>query len=866
MWPQPRNRLLRERYGGVTFASPPFNHAQMIELTLLGGLRMARDGTEDFFVSVRSRLILLAVVALSGDRGVRRERLTALVWPDSDDERARAALRQTLFAIKRAVGGAELVVGTAELRLNSDEVSVDVHRFQQAIATGRLDEAAGHYTGPFLDGVTVRVSAELEHWIEDQRNALAAEYGRLLERLASQATERGDLHAAARWWGRAASHDRVSARIAREYMVSLAAAGDRESAIRHAAVYAETVHAVLEIEPDVAVRQFAASLAVQEELPLVGLTLEPAARSLELPKPETPIGRETQRAVPTTTTAEAAKNDALSAVPAHRVAATAAPTLGRWVGRAAWAGAAALALALVGSFAPRAPAESKRVRVVAVTAIRNATGNPQLDGLAAIAATGIREHLMTTGVRVVEENAISAAPGEALVRVTMQRAVDSLAVSLDVLSAIDGHVLVSTTRSFSPAAGTELVLSELQQTVSGAVAVLSDSVYYPSGGTGSRPPKYNALQEFRQIRALMVGETSNEQLRQRLDRLIQLDPDFAEARVAQIEVTDATGAPPVVVDSLVQEAIRQRDRLGAYDRLALDRVIAFVNSRMEEAYVAARGMVELAPRGIDGYLYLVHSAMATRRLTIATQAFHQLQNLGGWSIRLAQLQHWDLQAHRLLKEYNIGLAELSNSRRANRLNAPVCDEGIRLLANLGREAGVDSLVAECVSHEASRGSELMHVLMSGRQFRRTGFVQESDRAYARALALPQARPRLGQIYAEMGRWTDARAQLTDSAARTGGASEVTRAIVWARTGDSSFVRTMLALPLASNLSAGDRANAHMNRAFLHLAIEQRAEAVAELQRALDNGLSPVFNGWFVRWELRDLWGTPAFEAMLAARE
>lgn len=825
---------------------------------------MARDGTEDFAVSVRSRLILLAVVALSGDRGVRRERLTALVWPDSDDERARAALRQTLFAIKRSVGGAELVVGTAELRLNSDEVSVDVDRFQQAIATGRLDEAAGHYTGPFLDGVTVRASAELEHWIEDQRNALAAEYARLLERLARQATERGDLHSAAHWWGRAASHDRVSARIAREYMVSLAAAGDRESAIRHAAVYAKTVHAVLEIEPDVAVRQFAASLAVQEETPLVGLTLEPAARSLELPKPETPIGREIQRAVPTTTTAEAAKNDAISAVPAHRVAATAAPTLGRWVARAAWAGAAALALALVGSFALRAPAESERVRVVAVTAIRNATGNPQLDGLAAIAATGIREHLMTTGVRVVEENAISADPGEALVRVTMQWAVDSLVVSLDVLNAKDGHVLVSTTRSFSPAAGTELVLSELQQTVSGAVGVLSDSVYYPSGGTGSRPPKYNALQEFRQIRALMVGETSNEQLRQRLDRLIQLDPDFPEARVAQIEVTDATGAPPAVVDSLVQEA--QRDRLGAYDRLALDRVIAFVNSRMEEAYVAARGMVELAPRGIDGYLYLVHSAMATRRLTIATQAFHQLQNLGGWSVRLAQLQHWDLQAHRLLKQYDVALAELSASRRANRLNAPVCDEGIRLLANLGREAAVDSLVAECVSHEASRGSELMHVLMSGRQFRRTGFVQESDRAYARASALPQARPRLGQIYAEMGRWTDARAELTDSAARTGGASGVTRAIVWARTGDSSFARTMLALPLAPNLSAGDRAAAHMNRAFLHLAIEQRAEALAELQRALNNGLSPVFNGWFVRWELRDLWGTPAFEAMLAPRE
>ena len=38
------------------------------------------------------RLALLAVLAAAGHRGVSREKLTALFWPDSDEERARHSL------------------------------------------------------------------------------------------------------------------------------------------------------------------------------------------------------------------------------------------------------------------------------------------------------------------------------------------------------------------------------------------------------------------------------------------------------------------------------------------------------------------------------------------------------------------------------------------------------------------------------------------------------------------------------------------------------------------------------------------------------------------------------------------------------
>ena len=42
------------------------------------------------------RMALLAMLARAGDRGVTREKLTALVWPDSDEERARRAITQSI--------------------------------------------------------------------------------------------------------------------------------------------------------------------------------------------------------------------------------------------------------------------------------------------------------------------------------------------------------------------------------------------------------------------------------------------------------------------------------------------------------------------------------------------------------------------------------------------------------------------------------------------------------------------------------------------------------------------------------------------------------------------------------------------------
>ena len=69
------------------------------------------------------RLVLLAALAAAGQKGMSRDALVGLFWPEVDASRARAALSQALYALKRDSGVGEIVLGYDVLTLNSGIVS-----------------------------------------------------------------------------------------------------------------------------------------------------------------------------------------------------------------------------------------------------------------------------------------------------------------------------------------------------------------------------------------------------------------------------------------------------------------------------------------------------------------------------------------------------------------------------------------------------------------------------------------------------------------------------------------------------------------------------------------------------------------------
>ena len=215
----------------------------MIRICLLGGLsvHLPEQRTPAATTTQPRRLAVLAIIAHAGDRGVSRDRLQALLWPDAPEDSARRGLTQALYALRTGLDSEQLLVGIQDLRLNRDVATCDVLEYSEAIASGELERAAALYRGPFLDGFRVPGAAEFQRRIEELRDELTRRHESLVERLAVRATERGEGGRAADWWRQRAAMDPLNARVAEAYMRALAATGDRVAAIRHARIHEQLV-------------------------------------------------------------------------------------------------------------------------------------------------------------------------------------------------------------------------------------------------------------------------------------------------------------------------------------------------------------------------------------------------------------------------------------------------------------------------------------------------------------------------------------------------------------------------------------------------------------------------------------------------
>jgi DNA-binding SARP family transcriptional activator/TolB-like protein len=230
----------------------------MLRLRTLGGLTIEDEtGPLAGAVARKRSLALLALVGLATEQGLSRDRVLAYLWPESDTDRARNNLKQTLFQLRQDLQEDVFARAPGVLRLNPGAISVDACDFQAALARNNPTTAVTLYRGPFLDGFYLPGLAEFEHWVESERTGLAHSYAGALESLASDATRRGDHSGAADWWRRLAAHEPASARYAMGLMRSLDQSGDRVAALEHARIYEELVRGEFEAEPDPEVSELA---------------------------------------------------------------------------------------------------------------------------------------------------------------------------------------------------------------------------------------------------------------------------------------------------------------------------------------------------------------------------------------------------------------------------------------------------------------------------------------------------------------------------------------------------------------------------------------------------------------------------------
>jgi DNA-binding SARP family transcriptional activator/TolB-like protein len=218
---------------------------------LLGGFALeGAHGTPAVRLPQRRAEALLALLAVAGDLGCTRDRIVALLWPESDEVHARHNLRDALHAIRAGLGHDAVLSSGDTLRLDASAVTCDVEQFAAALAGSHLSAAVAIYRGPLLDGFHVPDAPEFERWLDAERSRLARECGEALTHLGAAAEGAGAWGDAAGWWAQALEHDPLNSHLVLRHAEALAAMGDRANAPKVADAHVRRLRKELDLEPD----------------------------------------------------------------------------------------------------------------------------------------------------------------------------------------------------------------------------------------------------------------------------------------------------------------------------------------------------------------------------------------------------------------------------------------------------------------------------------------------------------------------------------------------------------------------------------------------------------------------------------------
>lgn len=165
----------------------------MLAIGLLGDMRILRNGVPVALPRSRKTRAMLAFLAATGVPH-RREQLGALLWDDTEDPRASLRWSMTQIRALRAKAERPLIMANRDtVRFDPRSATVDLTMVGDLLASGpttaQLEQAAGLFRGPFLDGLELPESHAFCSWCvaerEDARRAHVLVLTQLVERLAS---------------------------------------------------------------------------------------------------------------------------------------------------------------------------------------------------------------------------------------------------------------------------------------------------------------------------------------------------------------------------------------------------------------------------------------------------------------------------------------------------------------------------------------------------------------------------------------------------------------------------------------------------------------------------------------------------------
>lgn len=291
-----------------------------LELYFLGSPQVKLD---DAPVTIGSRkaLGLLAYLALSR-QSHSRDALGALLWPESDQSRARAYLRHALWTLNKEVGEEGIHATREQIGLNPEAaVWVDVTIFRELVSRTRthehgqgahcadclawLAEAADHYRGDFLAGFTLSDAPAFDEWqffqCEELRQMLAGALERLVQAHTRQRAYQPAITYARRWVALDPLHEPSQRVLMRLY----ALAGQQAAALRQYRECVRLLEEELRVEPQEGTTALYEAIRTHQLVPADTVGATEVAGTAVTPPEDTPLPTSQPGAFPPSTPASA---------------------------------------------------------------------------------------------------------------------------------------------------------------------------------------------------------------------------------------------------------------------------------------------------------------------------------------------------------------------------------------------------------------------------------------------------------------------------------------------------------------------------------------------------------------------------------
>ena len=223
----------------------------MFDLLLLGAPQIVgSDGPITGRGVQRRRVAILALLGCAPGQVMSRDKLIALLWPESRTDTARHRLSVALHELRRTLGEEAVVSRGDDICLNTAAVRIDVAQFETHCNRSDWKHAIDLYRGPLLDGFFLDDAPEFERWVEETRAHYARMYGEALESHADAFARSHDTAGELEVRRMLAAHDPFSSRAALQLIRVLVSRGDRSAALLHARVHADRLRDEFDAQPD----------------------------------------------------------------------------------------------------------------------------------------------------------------------------------------------------------------------------------------------------------------------------------------------------------------------------------------------------------------------------------------------------------------------------------------------------------------------------------------------------------------------------------------------------------------------------------------------------------------------------------------